>query len=531
MDTVYPSAGIESVTSRLGRRAAGVAASVMITRATTFLIMGLTFIFITRYLGPGSYGVYTIAIAVAGFFGAFGDLGVSTMFMRSIPQFMEKKRPEKARSLLKTGYAIMLLESAFFTVLAFSLSGFVAQNVLHAASDTLALELVSFSIILGILYSASYSTLIALGRGDKLIRTVVIYTLLQSFASVALVLYGLGPIGPIVGLDIAYLFGAAYALVKIIGITGIGGRNAGVRSHMQNWKRILSFSLPLGLTNMVSSIVPNFSLIALQLITATVVVGNFGAAYKAIGIFDVLLGSVGITLLPFFSAALSNRRLHRQIGKYYNYSIYFVFIFAAPVVFYIVALSQQFSYTVFSGEYALTPLYLALMAMGTLILAVYTYTYNLLVGSGEVRKVFKYNLIAYVIQLALLYVFVEPFSGLGLTVLMFIVTPTVLSILYINRVQKKFHFRLDLYGLWRVVLSAIISALFLLPLALLLSNNIVLLMAGAVEQLVIYPIIISLLGAVDRQKLNMIGDVTGSIPLFGRILQGLLSYTMIFVRE
>jgi O-antigen/teichoic acid export membrane protein len=499
---------------------------VMITRAITFLIMGLTFIFITRFLGPSLFGVYTIAIATAGFFGAFGDLGVSTMFMKFIPRYLEKKQTEKIKSLLVNGYTIIILESLFFTVVALLLSGFVAQNVLHNPSDTLALELVSFSIILSILYSSSYSALIAFGNGDKLIKAVTIYTLIQSFLSAGLVLYGFGPIGPIIGLDAAYLFGMIYAVRVIIKRTKVS-----TATPMRGWRRIISFSVPLGLTNMLSTITSNFSLIALQLLSTTIIVGNFGAAYKAIGIFDVLLGSVGITLLPFFSVALSDKNIYKQINRYYNYSMYFVFIFAAPVVFYVVVLSQQFSYTIFSGIYALTPLYLALMSIGALIMAVYTYTYNLLVGAGEVRKVFKYNLAASVLQLALLYFFIKPFAGLGLTVLMFLVTPTVLSALYINRVKHLFHAKLDLLRLGKVVLAAIISALFLVPLTFVLSNNILLLIVGAAEQVLLYPIIISLIGAIDRDRLDIINKVTESIPVFGSVARTLVAYAGVFMRE
>ncbi len=516
----------------LGRRTASIASSLFITKALTFLVMGLAFILIVRLLGPASYGIYTLALATAGFFGALGDMGVSTAFIKLIPQYMQKKNTGKIRSLLANGFVIMVIESGVFTILAFALSGFVAQNVFHAVSDTLALQLVSFTIILSVVWVGGYSTLIALGRGGSLAKAVSIQVMLQASISLALALLQFGAIAPIIGLLVSYLGGAAYSISASYPRTQ--SKEKTVVSTAE-WKKLLSFSLPIGISSALngvsSTLVANISIIILGFYSTALVLGNFGAAYKAISLFDVLLGSIGLAILPFFSVALSSKKITRQINKYYNYSIYFALLFAAPIIFYIVFLSQPFSYTLFGATYSAAPLYMAIMAIGTLLIVVNTYTTNLLIGAGKVGKVLKYNLIVAAVQLLLVWLVVPNFAGLGLVLLMFIVMPLLSNVLFLNRAKISFNASLEYGTLGKVLLSALISALLTVPLQLLLgSNSIPLLIASAALVLVVYPVIISLLKGVDRERLSILNRVTRGLPVFGQLMRLLTGYTSIFLR-
>lgn len=512
----------------MGNNTAKLASSLFIVRVLTFVVIGLTYIFIVRLLGPSSYGVYTIAIATAGTFGAFGDLGISTMFVKFIPQYLRKKQSEKIKSLLISGFSIIILESGLFTLLAILLSGFVAQSVLHSAADAFPLQIAAFTIILGVIWSSCYTVLIAFGKSRKLANAFILQTLLQSFGSLALVLLGLGAVGAILGLIISYVVGIPYAIK--VATDDLKIKSEDVKFTLKGSKSILSFSLPIGFTSAINAVVSNFSLIVLGIFATTVIIGNFGAAYRAVSLFDVLIGSIGIALLPFFAVTFSDKKITKKVNKFYNYSLYFAFLFAVPIIFYIVVLSQQFSYTVFSAVYTLTPLYLAIMAIGTLLLTVTTYTTNLLFGAGRVRKVMKYNIIAAIIQLILLPIFVSTLNGLGLTLIIFIIMPTILNIMLLNRAQKSFNVKIDFVSLGRVILSGIISALFIIPLILLLNSNYIpLLAAAAIEQIIIYPIIISHLGGINKEKLELMKRITIGIPFVGPIMRLLVEYTSIFV--
>ncbi len=491
--------------------------------------MGLAFILIVRLLGPSSYGVYTLVIATAGFFGAFGDLGLSTMFVRTIPQYVAKKQFDKVKSTLVNGYAILIIESGLFTILAFALSGFVATSVFHTPSDTFALQLVSLTIILSVMWSASYNVLIGLGKGGKLIKVVIVQGLLQAFVSIALVVLGLGAIGPILGLITSYAASAIYGAWLILQEPGIRQDKMGFA--LKSWSGILHFCVPVGLSVTITSLVTNFSLIVLGWYASSAVIGNFGAAYKAIGVFDVLLGSIGIALLPFFAVALIDKKITKEISKYYNYSLYFVFLIAAPIVFYIVMLSKPFSFTIFSGTYTLTPLYLALMSIGTLIIVVGSTTSNLLIGAGKVRKVLKYNIIAAIVQIILLPILVQPLTGLGLVLLMFIIIPVLTGILFVNGAQEILKINLDLRMLTKVSIAAIISMLFIYPLVLAFGTNYIPLLAAAgVEQILLYPAIVSLFGGIDKERLKILDRVVGELPVFGSIMHLLTAYTSVFLR-
>ena len=56
------------------------------------------------------------------------------------------------------------------------------------------------------------------------------------------------------------------------------------------------------------------------------------------------------------------------------------------------------------------------------------------------------------------------------------------------------------------------------------------LIVAAIEQIIIYPIIISYMKVVDKKKLEIISKVTYGIPAVGNIMRLLIDYTRIFAR-
>jgi O-antigen/teichoic acid export membrane protein len=519
----------QSSAMMLGKRAATVASSVFIGKSINFISLGLAFILIVRLLGPVSYGVYTLAIAVAGIFSLFFDFGVGTALIKFIPQYMDKGDIDKTETLLINGYTIIAIVGVVFTLLAFLLSGFVAQSVLHDIADTTALQAASFTIIASLMWNVSYQVLIALGKSGRIAIAVAIQALVQAIVSLALVLMGFGALGPIIGLVASYATATVFALYVIIKHMGL--KLSKLRLDVSKWGELLRFSMPICLSQVSPTLANNLSLAMLGFYSTVVVVGNFGAAYKAMILFDVPLGSIGLALLPLFAVTISNKKITKKLSKYYNYILYYSFLLIAPMVFYIVLLAKPVSYTIFSATYTLTPLYLAIMAVGTFLSVISGTTSSLLIGAGESKRVMKYSIAAAALQVILLPVLLPSFSGAGLAVIMFIIVPIVYCLFYVTRVQKLLKTNVDLLLLAKLLVAAVISALFIIPLLLVMgSSYIPLIIIAAIEQIIVYPAIVSSLGFVSREKLETLDRVANSIPVFGYLIRFLTNYTSLFVR-
>ena len=205
-----------------GGKTARIATSVLAAKSFTFLATGIAFIIVARILGPGTYGVYTLAIAIAGFFGSFGDFGFSLSAVKFIAEYIEKKNTEMVKSTITNAYAAAALIGIIFTVIAFVASGPAALLIFHNAAYTPILEVASFTIIVGVLWNVSYSMLVGLGKGKYITFAVVLQSLAQALLSIGFAFAGFGAAAPILGVVIGFFIGflAATSIeAKILGIS------------------------------------------------------------------------------------------------------------------------------------------------------------------------------------------------------------------------------------------------------------------------------------------------------------------------
>ncbi len=514
-----------------GGKTARIATSVLAAKSFTFLAAGIAFIIVARILGPGTYGVYTLAIAIAGFFGSFGDFGFSLSAVKFIAEYIEKKNTEMVKSTITNAYAAAALIGIIFTVIAFAASGPAALLIFHNASYAPILEVASFTIIVGVLWNVSYSMLVGLGKGRYITFAVVLQSLAQALLSIGFALAGFGAAAPILGVVIGFFIGFIAATSIEAKILGISPSRMTAALSWKEIKRLFAFSLPLGISNFVTGVTSNFSTIFLGLYATSFVLGNYGITYKVSSMFDVVVGSVGFALLPLFSATLVGRKQNKNIGKFYNYSIYMSLLVIAPVAFYIIFLSLPFSYTVFGGAYSLAPLYISIMSIGVLLTILSSYSSNLLISAGKVKSFLKFNIIISALQIAFLILLVPTYNGLGLVALLFLIIPVATNILYMSKLSRMFKMKIDFARFARVIASSVASAVFIVPLIYLFDGNTIpLLIVAAVEQLVVYPIIISKLGAIDRKNTELLSRITKGVPLVGSVMRSLIAYTNIFLR-
>ena len=267
-------------------------------------------------------------------------------------------------------------------------------------------------------------------------------------------------------------------------------------------KKLVGFSSPISVYNGLRNIVNNIAPIVLGIFATTVIVGNFGVAVKTSGIISNLTDALGLVVLLMFAYTVSAKSIGKNIGKFYNYAAYMTFVLVTPALFYLALLSKEFSFTVFSSKYLLAPAYISLISIGTLLRVLATYTTMLLISTNKVRQILKYSLMITCIELALIFTVVPMFGAIGLISILFLVTPSLITFLMSRAVRELLHVHLELLKLARVALAGLISTACLLPLLLIPGEYIAILVIGAVVQMAVYPIVLTLTGAAGREELK-----------------------------
>lgn len=512
----------------VGSRTAGVASLMVFGRFIALFLAGISFIVVARLLGPSTYGVYTLAIAFAGFFGSVADIGVATAINKFIAEYTAKKQKDEINSVISNGYLSVLITGLFFTLIAFSLSHLIAVHVLGNASQQYVIQIVSFCILGAMLFSLSYNIMIGFGKGNYVAIVIVTQSLIQAVVSIILALLGFGAISPILGILVGYIASISVVLFILLAKFHIKP----VRPSIARIKSLLGFSYAISVYNGLRGLANNLSPIMLGIFATIIVVGNFGVAIKTSAIIGNMTDALGLAVLPMFAYAVSTKSIGKEIGKFYNYALYATFVITTPALLYLAILSKQFSFTIFSSKYLLAPAYISIISVGTLLWVLATYTNMLLISSDRVKEILKYSLIISCIEMVLLFTLALKFGGIGVTVLLYVISPSLITIFMSRAAKNILGIKIELKKLAKVFGAGLISAAFLVPIMLLLPTNYIgTLVLGAIEQIILYPIILSYTGAAAKEELKLLRQVTANIPLMNRLIEIMTNYSAHFARK
>lgn len=508
-----------------GSRTAKMATFIFTSKLYSFLVSGLAFVVVARILGSTNYGIYTLALGSIGLFGALGDLGISTSVVKFIAANLQNKK--RLRIIIVNTFAIVMVATAIPSLLGIIFSSYIAQFSLHNIAYTGVLQLAALTILFGALWSVAYSSLLALGKGKSLMKNVAVQVTIQAAVSAGLALAGFGAYAPIIGFLCGLLFGFVTSARSVINETGIGFRDFNI--SVEECKRLLKFTIPMGLSGTLLGLTSAFAIIVLGHYSTSVVLGSYGVATKISGMFDVVIGTIGSALLPLFSSTFANKKSKGDLNKYYNYALYFSLIFTIPMVAYLIILAKPLAYSVFGNSYTYAPLYLVVAAASLVLYVLQSYTNGLLVGSNNTMKVAKYNILSALVLLGLIPILLPTLNGLGLMLITLIIVPFVFTVLAINYSIKNLGIKLETRMLMRIIVAGIISALFLLPLIYFIVNYVLLLIVAVVEQLIVYPIVIALVGAADKERIEKLRNATKTIPLVNIVIYLLVRYMDLFI--
>ena len=510
----------------MGAKAATTASAALFGKVYTIVVAGISFILVARLLGPTSYGVYAVVMAVVGFFAAIGDFGIGAAFNKFIAEYSSKRSNDKTAELLVNGYFILVIVCALFSILAFALSGFFASYILHNGAYAYVLESASFIIIMSVLFNDSYAALVGFGFGQNIGMSIAIQITVQSAVSVALAFYGYGALAPIIGLLLSYAAGTVFILYEIFRRIGLSGARVSIKAM----KHILGFVVPLAVSNLITSIASNLTIIVLGIFVTASVVGDFGIVQRTSSMVSLISDSIGVPLLPLFAAGMARHGYNpKKSNAFYNYAVYVAFLFITPIMLYTVLLATPFTVTVFNGVYADASLYLAIASVGVLAGISGAYASHLLASANKVKLVAKCFALIAAVQLTFLVLLVPAFKGIGAVVQMFIISPFVSTFVFIYAARKALNARLNLGKILRVLLAGTISAAFILPLIYLAGTDYIVLLAAAfIEQLLLYPPMLAVTRAAGHKDFRILKRVSGHIPVVSTIIGMLMDYSLMF---
>ncbi len=514
-------------------RAAKILYPLFVGQGFGVVFTALTFIIVARLLGPADYGVYTFAFGFSSLINGFLAFGVGAYFSTMLARLAYKKDGESIIKVLSSGYLIAGGVSLALTVFGMAISGYVAGAFGNIHISPLILMVAAGSIIFSVANTLAVSALIGFSRTGLVSIVNVLVDLLQLLLSIILTL-AFGVVGAVAGMLIGYLFGAVlggYFVYRVV------ADKFGFRIYIPSFsdiKQVFGIVWPLAATNFLNTGMQNFSILFLGLFVSTVELGNYGAASKGLALLAMLYGTFGSGLLPIFTTAKA-MEVGDVVNSTYNKIIHLALIPMLPITIFVGVMAVPGIYLLVGSRFTTAPLYLTLIALGSMIGLFGTYISELLISGGHTKSVMMVNLISAVAQLIFLLILVPYSRVIGAIFAIFFLGNAIEAVFFARYAHNAFGLKLEYKKLLKLYIANIVLGLILLIIYAALNNAIqfnitaakyiVELASGIVISMLLYPALMIIFRAIDERDIIGMRHAAGKLGKISILFDNFFSYS------
>lgn len=238
-------------------------------------------LFLARALGPGGYGVLSLAAGIGIVLNLPSDLGISGSAARYIAE--RRGNPRIVADVLVDALRLKLIAATVISLALFVAAGPIADAY---GSPDLAWPLRAIAIALfgqsmmG-LFTGAFA---ALGRVALSLRVVVAESTMETVASIALVLLGAGATGAAFGRATGYVFGATVAAAVMV--RALGRRAIAERGHKHvRTREMMRYAGALFIISGAFTLFQAIDVLLIGAILGTSAVGLFSAPARLMNVF------------------------------------------------------------------------------------------------------------------------------------------------------------------------------------------------------------------------------------------------------
>ena len=479
-------------------------------------------IFTANLLGATNFGLYTIALAAPNLISNFRDWGVTSAMVKYTAQYNGEDKAAKIRSIFAGGILFETVLGLILAAVAFLLSGFLA-SLYSLPNITPLIEVASFTILTGALLSTAQAAFTGLERMEFNSIALIVQAIIKTTVVPALVIFGLGPLGAVTGLTIAFLIACLIALLFMWSLYKNLPEPTGNTLEIKATVRTMfNYGLPLSIATIITTFQSQFYSFILPIFVAPDLIGNYGIAVTFVVLIAFFATPVSTMLFPAFSK-LDPQKDHETLKNVFQYSIKYASLLVVPVAAIVMALAKP-GVSILFPKYSTAPLFLALLAIGYLYVAFGNLSVgNIINGLGQTKFNMELALITIGIGFPLGIILISRFGILGL-IITGLAAGIPSLIIALRWLKKRYDVTVDWASSAKILLSGgTASAITYTLITQLAFSNLIALVVGAVVFLLIFLIAIILTGAVTRSDIDTIRDTMTALGPLGRLTNFMLN--------
>lgn len=392
----------------------------------------VTRILLGRYLGPESYGVLTLSLAIFGIFSTIAVLGLDSGITRYVAFFKGKKDEERVKGTITSSLKFALPLSFIFSAIIFLLSEYISISVFSEPRLIPMLHIFAISIPFNVLFILFTASLRGIQKANyKVYSSDIFYPLTKIIIVIALLYAGYG------------IIGAALAwVISIIGVTILSGYFLEksfplIRTKITSipMKRtLLAFSLPLLFSNMLKLVLGWTDVIFLGILKTTFDVGVYGVVLVTTDIMKIVSTASVFLFMPII-ADLKSRNKNNEINTIYKTATRWTLILTLPIFIILLLYPDFVLATLFGSEYVTGALPLSILTVGTFSVIISGFSGGMMISWGKTKFYFIVDTIKGLGNLFLNILLIPQYGMFGAAVAMATaqIAGSVICILYVYK--------------------------------------------------------------------------------------------------
>lgn len=485
--------------------------------SSVILAVGTVIIGSSAFLGAEKYDIYSRALMPLSLFILFRDFGINSAMIKYVAQYRSENRMSEIRSILVSGMLFELLSGMFFSVVCYSLAGFLAVAYDRPEIKSL-IEIMAITILMGSLITVAQSAFTGFERMEFYSLTLLFQSAIRTILVIFLVFVGYSTLGAVLGYTVGFVAtGVLAALFFILFFhrSSKKGSNGGLELS-----RSLRFMLKYGLPLYIASIVSGFLAAFLNFITPIYctgdpsLIGNYQMAVNFGVIITFFTVPIGTVLFPAFSKLRSEKEME-TLKNVFRSSIKYTALIVIPVTTAIMVLSKPFVFALLPN-YSSAPLFLTLYVISFLYTGFGSLSLgSFLNGQGKTVITMFLNLISVAVGVPLGLLLIPTFKVVGLIVTTLIAGLPSL-IIGLNWAKKHFGVSVDWISSAKIFLaSGIAGAIAYVVVSVVSYSAWIELAAGGIVFLFVYLIAILLNRAIDKNDIDNLREMLSELgPIF-----------------
>jgi stage V sporulation protein B len=415
----------------MGKSSATGSFHLLIGVAGSTIIMAIGTLILTALLPVEGVGLYGMALIPSSIISFFRDWGVNSAITQQIASLRAAGKESEIHDVIVSGIVFEVISGAILSIVCFALSWPLALILSPANAPRLYIyiSIMSLSIFAGAILAALSGIFIGFERMKLNSFTSILEAIVKTAVGPFLIVIGFGVLGAIYATLASFISGAIIATLIVYFTLFRPLRKVKVSKVdiKKTLKPMLSYGLPLTVSNMVIGILPQVFAFTMAVYAGEWMMGNYYAATY----FTVLLTFVSIpiatALFPVF-AKLNPEREPELVKTVFASSVKYTAVLLVPATMVLITLANPLVNTLFpkngildslfivnvEPKFPYAALFLALSAVINLFVLVGNVSVaTFQTGIGKTRQIMLQSFVSLIVGLPLAYGLVAYFYSLG----------------------------------------------------------------------------------------------------------------------